>query len=386
MTDILILLFLISSIYCTDIVDIDYSFQTHFGGAKGNKTQAFRVNFEDKTLLQYFMKIEAISEDDSPAPLLCFSTTDFNCSSREQLVKNAAGKNAIIWLKKEEFSKEEDSFFIYVQCENEACSYNITVKGDRYATFGPNFVYSYLVSSYNREMNFQIAGIETNGYMTVALEGSSAATLNVENFVPVEINYRKGYALTFSLQDIGNESIMTTITVKGANVGEYLTLSVHLIDDDEGFNIAQNLILPNGPEVTGYLEKTLINEECFKIDLSDSKYNSISQLYVTGRIHTKYAWVYMLDENGGYLDETLIDIFDGQLSFVFKNNKNLNYICFEIPNEPALEQYQMAFSFSVTEPNSLSNLYNYYPPQNTGEIYRRMIPKGSIAGFLWNTN
>ena len=297
-TKILILLFLISSVFCIDIVYIDYSFQTHSGSAKGSQTQAFRVNFEDQTRLPYYMKIEAISEDDSPAPLLCFSTTDSNCSSREQLVKNASGKSAIIWLKREEFTKEGDFFFIYAQCENEACSYDISVKGESYATFGPNFVYSYLVKSYNKEMKFQIVGTETNGYMTVALEGSSRATLNVENVDLEGIRYRNGCALIFSLQDIVNESIMTTITVNGAEVGEYLTLSVHLISDDEGFNIAQYLILPNGPEITGYLEKTFLYDECFKIDLSDSKYNSISQLYVTGRIHTKYAGVYMLNENG----------------------------------------------------------------------------------------
>ena len=167
LSNILILLLLISSIYCIDIVEIDYSSQTDSCSAKGYQTQAFRVNFEDITLLPFYMKIEAISEDDSPAPLLCFSTTDSDCSSRNQLVKNASGKNAIIWLKREEFSNED--FFIYVQCENESCSYDITVKGEGYATFGPNFVYSYLVTSYNREMKFQIVGTETNGYMTVAL-------------------------------------------------------------------------------------------------------------------------------------------------------------------------------------------------------------------------
>ena len=46
----------------------------------------------------------------------------------------------------------------------------------------------------------------------------------------------------------------------------------------------------------------------------------------------------------------------------------------------------MLFSFSVSEPSKLNNLYNYYPLQLTGMIYRRIIPKGSIVFFSGTKN
>ena len=109
-------------------------------------------------------------------------------------------------------------------------------------------------------------------------------------------------------------------------------------------------------------------------------------LYISGRIHTKYAWFFMEDENQNELGETDLEILDGQLSYLMKNNKKMKYICFEKLIIPELNQNKMAFTFSVTDPSKLSNLYNYYPPQITGEIYRRIIPKGSIAFFSGTKN
>ena len=38
-------------------------------------------------------------------------------------------------------------------------------------------------------------------------------------------------------------------------------------------------------------------------------------------------------------------------------------------------------SISILEPSKLESLYDFYPPQAIGEIYRRMIPKGNIAVY-----
>ena len=145
-------------------------------------------------------------------------------------------------------------------------------------------------------------------------------------------------------------------------------------------------MIPNGPEITGYLENNLINEECFPIDLSDNKFKYSNNLYITGRIYTKYAWFFMKDENENYLEETDIEIFDGQLGFVMKNNNKLNYICFEIPRESILKVDKMIFTLSVTEPSLISEKFNYYPPQLVGTTYTRIIPKGSIAVFTGTEN
>ena len=364
----ILLLLLFSSIKAIAIEKLNFPSESNSITIRWDKTQAFEVYFEDITKINNYMKIEVFSEDDNPAPLLCFSTSDANCVSRNQIAKNASGKNAIIWLKREEFNKDTDNFFIYVQCANGICSYNLTIFSDFRATFGPNFVYSYLVTQYNKEMAFEIKGQEANAYMTIVLEGSSSAIVSDDDIYREGIHYRTGNAFIFFLedmQDITNESILARIKVKSANVGEYLTLSAHIVNSNEayeGLASGQNLILPNGPEISGYLEKNIIDSECFSSDLSNSKYNSMNTLYITGSIHTKYARFFLEDENQNYLKETDMEILDGQLSYVMKNNKKMNYICFKLPNESELIQFKMAFTFSITAPNILSNLYNYYPP------------------------
>lgn len=64
----------------------------------------------------------------------------------------------------------------------------------------------------------------------------------------------------------------------------------------------------------------------------------------------------------------------------------MNYLCFDLITYQDIIQNEASFSISISEPNNLSNLYNYYPPQLNGEIYRRIIPKGSIAFFSGTKN
>ena len=396
--NLIILLICLFSFAKTDGLDwIYYDFSTN--SAKriikgGDQTQNYAVTFEgedgkgDISKIPFYFKIEVTSDDDNPAPTICFSTTDQNCRSREQLVKNPSGKTAVMWLKREEFNKDEDEFYIHIECAKENCDYTLNLVGDQYPTFGPNFVYSYLVGAYNREMRFVVQNKDTNVYMVIALEGSSKATLNVDNIYQEGVKYKTGQVLHFFIQSIQDEKNMASITVRGADQGEYLTLSVHLVNNTvmyEGVAPVGFLQL-NGPEITGYLEKNVMNEECYPIDLSNEKYSSYSNVFVTGRIHTKYAWFFLEDARRNYLEETDTEILDGHLSFLMRNNKELNYICFELPSESTFEQYKMAFSFTVTEPSKLADIYNYYPPQITGEIYRRMIPKGHVAFFSGTKN
>ena len=55
--------------------------------------KSYGIDFQGETgKIQFYMKIEVTSDDDNPAPLLCFSSSDQNCKAREQLAKNAVGK------------------------------------------------------------------------------------------------------------------------------------------------------------------------------------------------------------------------------------------------------------------------------------------------------
>ena len=328
--------------------DIHWIYYNPAGYAENNMVKAekrcsFGLVFGEKSPIPFYIKVEVNSTDTNPAPLLCFSNNDESCQMRNQLVKNPNGRTEVIWIKKEEISGNDQILYIMVECLNEPCSYNIRFSGDQSAAFEPNFVYSYLVNSYNRVMLFEIQGIEKMGkntFLSINLEGSSSALLEIDNFnINSEVVYKNGRANLIHIEDRANDNnpVLVKVLVKGAQVGEYLTLSAHLVDVDEnlGSSTKNDLILPNGPEISGYLEKIIINKECFPIDLSNEKYKKTNKLFITGRVQTKFGLFYLEDENKYYIKGSQIEIINSQLSYVMENNGKLNYICFEIlKNEP----------------------------------------------------
>lgn len=146
-------------------------------------------------------------------------------------------------------------------------------------------------------MNFQVKTSEKDVYLTVALEGSLYNRLRVKDSNINEMKWRTGKAKTFLLEDIIEENNIVRIETEG-NIGDYLTLSVHIVKKENFEGIAdESFLVPNGPEITSYLENNIIKVEFFPIDFSNSRYNLMNQLYITGRIHTKYILVYLIDEN-----------------------------------------------------------------------------------------
>ena len=399
---IVLFLFLIPLINCAaDWIYYDFSqgyVEKEYTG--GEKANTFVCDFSKGKNIPYYVKIEVNSTDNNPAPLLCFSNDDETCSSRENLAKNPTGKSVIMWVKREQFVEENKELYARVECAEAGCKYIIRFTGDQSASFRPNFIYSYLVTTDTKDMRFDILGTESDTYMTVFMEGSRKATINIENEYEDVIDFGTGKSMIFWLpgedeeteeeeeEEVNNKRLsasnIATLNIKGAEVGEYITISVHLVNDNDYEYLGvgpKDYALPNGPEVSGFLQTGVLNEECFPFDFSDTRYSSMQKIFITGRVQTKYGWFFLEDENRNYREDTDVEIIDGQLSFVMQNNGKLNYICFELPFEESFKQPNMAFSFSLTEPNSLKELYNYYPPQMTGLIYRRMIPKGSVAFF-----
>ena len=386
---IIIFFYLFSYIKSEDIIWITYDFSQGYGekiSTSSPQKQSFAVDFtSEQGDIPFYIKVQVTSDYSNPAPLLCFSNSDPSCDTREQLVKNPNGKSTFFWVKREQFGGYNEKLYITAECEQEGCDYTVKVEGSQSAIFEPNFVYSYLVTTYNREMIFEIQGNQKMVYMTISLDGSSKALLNIENAPDIIEKYKTGSSISFYIpeDETKNSDLnLAKFKVSAGEVGEYLTISVHLYTSilDEG--IAENgALVPNGGVITGLLDESKIREECFPINLGEEKYSSMSKLYITGKIHTKYAWFFLEDKNRNYLEDTFVDISNEQLSFAMENNGELNYICLELPDEEDFKISTMIYSISLTEPNSLPELYNYYPPQLTGEIYRRIIPKGSIAFF-----
>ena len=132
------------------------------------KTHFFALDFK-RGQHPYYIKVEVTSDDTNGAPLIWFSSKGQACNEREQLVKNAFGKTVLIWLKREHFEKDYQELYALVECPNSNCKYTIRFTGNQTSSFPPNFYYSYLVTSNNKEMRFEINGEQKNTYMTIAL-------------------------------------------------------------------------------------------------------------------------------------------------------------------------------------------------------------------------
>ena len=154
-------------------------------------------------------------------------------------------------MKREEFNREGHEFYIIMTCPADTCSYTVDITTARAVTFGPNFVYSYLVSSYNKDMRFEIKGDETEKYITLGIDGTLKGRLDIDDVYKEEISYNSGKVVSFFLEGEkeSNEPIVSFI-VKGVDVGEYITISSHIVEvlNNEG-TVPKGFLLPMGQKL-----------------------------------------------------------------------------------------------------------------------------------------
>ena len=343
----------------------------------------FYVAFDASKSLPFYLRATITPKEGEQTPVLCVSTTDQYCiENRQAISKRTDEKPAFIFVKREQIL--DNKLYISVSCvdENSGCSYTISLDGELSAVIEGNQVYSYLVSNTNREMVFEFEGTSEEGsFLNIGIEGSSTVTLSVDNAEVYPYSFDNGKIITIPIEGAENPSRLAKFTVKNAAVGEYLTLSVHVVSNSLA---PDNFLYPNGPTVMGALEQTegYFIEECFPVSaFTSEKYKNINKYYLTGTILSKYALFWLADENGMFMEETEQEIYDGKLSLFIQTNGKQRSICFEFSYDDAIKTENVAYSISITEPSSLYEVYNFYPPQTIGQFYRRMIPKGKIAVF-----
>ena len=381
----LLFLCLISFIYA-DVSYVDYNFNegsAEYKHTSGAITQTVELEFSNPNQIPYYIKVTITPDDGIPTPLLCFAPDDATCTSgRHSLIKKSDGLSSMMYIKKEEFDTGE--LYIFVTCEEVGCHYTLKFEGGQSAEIDPNSVFSYQVNSYNKEMKFQALGtVEEGSYLTIGVEGSSSVQINLENQEDSDFQQyylETGRIVTFPIVSDSNK-VLATFTIKGANVGEYLTLNIHVVYQNAA---KDNLLYPNGPVIMGLLSgvEGFFREECFPISaLAGEKYSNINKYYLTGKIYSKYGLFWLADENNMYMEETEQEIYDGQLSHLIQTNGKKRYVCFEFSYDSAVQMDYVAYSISILEPTKLENIYNFYPPQTIGQNYRRLIPKGGYAVY-----
>ena len=329
----------------------------------------------------FYIKIEVAVESGN-SPLLCFSHDDSFCETRDILMKNPGSKSVYIWAKKEQYEDASFEPYFTVKCAGDVkkCAYTITVTGSENIVMDPTFMYSYLVTNRNKEMEYVIdsSKVSADQRLVICLDGSADARLNFKSEVEVA---DKGTIHCVNLVKKEEDTNFGKFSIVKANEGDYLTITGHTYKHVEtnlgrvdGFNMI------NSNPISSYIEYGVTHEQCFPLsrELLES---SSDILYVTGKIHNKYGWFFLGDENGQWITDVDVEILDGMFSYIFKNPKKLRYLCFEIPNEGAFSQDYVIFSFKVMDYGKLLDVYNYEESLVQGGIHRHLLPKGKIGVY-----
>ena len=383
-----LLLFNILSFITSQIIWVDYEIDKQsatYTNINIPKNQAFAVNFQDYEV-PYYIKVTIFPEKDTPTPLLYFSPTSLEClSERQILARRTDGKPVSLFIKKEEFLALEGELYICVTCQEDNCGYTLKFEGKDVAEIELNSVFSYIITQYNRQMDFKVIGnAEEGSFITIGIEGSETAELIIENQEKLPIPLDNGKIITFPLEnELENEdnNYLTSFEISNGNIGDYLTLNIHIVKDAKA---PDNLLYPNGPVIMGVIgqNEEYFPEECFPISaFKTDKFLNISNFYLTGKIHSKYANVFLTDENNIYIEGEEQEISDGLISFLIKNDGKKKFVCFEFSFDSNVRTTYVAFSISISEPINIESIYNFNPPQIIGETYRRMIPKGSFGVY-----
>ena len=381
--NIVLLLLCLTSFINSAITTITYDDSQEYTEYKGqNMAKETTFNLQFKNQIPFYIKVTVTPEEGKSTPLLCFSPTDPNCDTgREAYAKRTDGQMAALYLNREQFQSQDKELYVKVTCEESNCNYVLKFYGNMGLVIEPNTIYSYLVTTGSREMKFEVNGeVPEESFLTIGLEGSSNAQLNVDDIDNTQYNFASGRIVTFPLTKFSGK--LASFTVRDTTLGEYINLNVHYVSESKA---SDNLLYPNGPVVMGVLDLSKeenFKEECFPVPaFTSEKYKYINKYYLTGRIHSKYALFWLADEKGYYMEETEQEIKDGLLSyFIDTGGKNRN-ICFEPSYEPFVQMDYVAYSISIVEPTKLEHFYNFYPPQTVGQFYRRMIPKGYYAVY-----
>ena len=349
------------------------------------KIQQFKLDFSDVNQIPNYIKVKVDSKDNRNQ-ILSFSPTDpLGKDNRLQLAQSGYGQTVNMWIKKEQFESNKN-LYTTVECqvnEGETCNYDIIFVG--YDVININsliFTYNYYVSENNKKMEFSIVndlGISQfdGQVLTLYANGGKKIKIMLED-CRVEscqqYEFRTGAAISTTIQ----EKSHFKFTIE-AEEGDFISVGSKVTYANE--TSYQNVLRPNAYQFTGYLKKDVLNKECYYINGTDSNEDS----YIVGIFYNKIAEISFKDENYGDLEDTNELITTGYYSYVHDNNKNnRKYICIGFPklvNYNNREIRDIPYSLQLTQPSQDKGLLNFYGPQLRGNIYPRIITKGSVVFF-----
>ena len=356
--------------------------QVKLSFAEAYKLQQYRINFNNKNDIPNYVKVE-IESKDLTKQIMSFSPTDpLGKENRLQLGQSANGKKVSMWIKKEQFAN--NYLYTTVECQvedEEKCDYNIQFVGYKHIKIESSvFTYNYYVSENNKVMDFSInndlAISETSDQiLTIYANGGKKIKLTLKNCIGEtceQHEFRTGAAITTTIQ----KDKYFELTVE-AEEGDFISLGSK-VTTSKGVSI-DNVLKPNGYPFTGYLKKGVLNKECYSI-YNIGIFSKIS--YIVGIFYNKVAEISFKDEFFNDLNKKDI-VTNGYYSFIYdyNNDESLKYICIGFPSSGKYNVEDIPYSLQLTEPMDENNVLNVYTPQLRGNIYPRIISRGSTVFF-----
>ena len=349
------------------------------------KVQKYILKFNDKNEIPDYVKIELTSNDNDVNKVISISPSDFNGKSeRIQLAQLGSYEKVSTWIKKEQLIQE--FFFIVVECqvlEGKRCNYLIDVKGNEYAEINtPNFNYNFYINKDNKEMKFKVINDNkeiNDQILSVYATGGKAISFNLQldngkSYNGDNILIGKGETIRIG------ELKYYDLTVN-AEEGDYITIGSKTIIDKKSNG---NALDSNGYQLTGYLKTGTLDEECYLISDKNIDYNKDS--FIVGLFYNKEGKIKYKDSNFKDLEEDSDDSIKGYsasakgyYTYIYnQNNNKRKYICISLPDS---EMGSLIYSLQFTQPGKKSGFSNLFHPQLSGNIYPRMLEKGSNAFF-----
>ena len=345
--------------------------------------QKYKLKFQNSYYKPKYLKVETKSTSTNLNPnkdqnQIIFFTKN---GKREQLAQKGYGLDNVMWLKREQlgFSDEVE---IEVQCQNKEgkCLYELMFSGrEEILIENSSLVYNYYITYENREMNFKIKNeiedLAPNDYiLTFYVTGYKPVNLEVKQCYQCEqYKFRAGTAITVEL--IKRKFFELTIT---AQEGDFISVgSKYTLKDGKS---PANTLLPNARQITGYLKRNVLNKECYL--LPDRNYGqSISTFYLSILFYNRVAKLTFANYRFDPLPQVEY-VDNGHYTYVYNYlATDVRYICVEFPPSDKYDINDIPYTIQLTEPKAQIGLLNIYTPQLNGNIYPRIISKGSVVFF-----
>ena len=356
--------------------------QIYKGNAKNaNKIQTYKINL-DKT--SDYINIQLSSNENLKNKVMSISSKENAKDNRIQIIQLGNEKSANIWIKKEQL--ENNILYATVECdikENEKCNYLMDFSGyDYILKNSSDFNYQYSVDEKNKEMNFKIMNDKSSGnnnILTIIATGEKEIELILKDESGKEYkndknrNFKEGSVIIEKLSGNSDYFDLTVI----AEERDFITIGSKIITGEKSDIIE---LEPNGYEISGYLERNILEKECYLIPEknSESQYS-----YIVARLN-KSAEISFKDIDYNDIEKTNEIVTKGYYTYIYDYNDNQNkrkYICIGLPNEEQFYSNSLIYYLQLTQPTNKVGRTNTYSPQIGGIIYPRIIKKGSYAFF-----